>query len=1184
MTAARSDVDWDRLLEGAHPELLNTRQHRSVGDVVLLAVGTLLVVLLASRNLIGGHGTYQVLIDPGVPPGTGLLNSVCANQGTLLDSTNLGTRVLYPSSYVLCDAIRLSLFAHVPAWLIARLLEPAFLWLAAFGGSLVTWQLTDHLDLTRERRISLAIITGLIYALSPFVFDELAASHVYYLAASAAVPFMILLCRTSDRLHPGYPVLACGLLCVLALSQVQYVIFLPVILVMFGLWVGEKARFYGIAALAFAVGLIAELPWALPDVLFPPRVNLSGYFTSSDLASLSVTPGNSVRLLGYPTPFFESATNSFLPLVSAVLVLMFALAAVVWWHLSPRRRAGVGLLVGLSILYMWGGRGAPLYGTWSRAVPWALTGLLRERYSLESVVAAFIVLGVGYACSYLEVRWRWIGIGAAALFLTFGSWAFWNGHLGPYGNHRTAYPDQEKVADLVALNQQSQAGSVLTVPFGSIVKEKGWPTFGRSPFSTGGPAAVLDTEGSASGSTGSLVQNLAEVLNTAKGCATALPILQRLEVRYVVDWKYLTGDTPLDRVRVLNNLASCGFQQVLSDADAIVFVNPSIRAKPITSRYLAIGSEADPANGSIASAWRSGSVEYSSRPPVQSLFPSGSLAHLGRRNITFTPNVGGIGYIEPALLSRSGDLVGGQLGYEMKARGSISSQLTFADGAPLLATGSDPNVSGPVDTVYRGSEVILPLGSAAVGAVGHVQDTRDVSGNTPAVAGISAVAGASDSVTLRAASDEAGLPIPLPLVKPGYYRIHVPVDSSSGPRGSVELVGNGNIVLASVPLSGAGKTVLLAGEVPSDIETLFLYVYQPAGGTTTIGRMDGVASAAVRALAAIDQPTMGAFEAVHRKVLLPAPVAKPTLVQLPAITNAASQVQNIDNWQHYSLARAGIAASVVSSDLGPVLEVKDRVDSAGVPLALSGSPGDRLSVAVQFRGSDGSRVRLRVVSGALEAGSSAWKASDSRWNSIKLSTVILGGEGDPYLYLDVTSRTGHEVTVQFRSVISSLVPATQMLVSDAALTSSRTRGPTPRFRLSDRHWVYLGAAYDPFYQLSSAQVLSRLAPSADGIGNVWLIGSSPSSLSVTYLPETEFKWEVLGVLCLLALALVGLLFLALADLRKRRSSERVLPTAVPEISVLPEDPWGPRIDAPGRIPTYTPSGRPRAPANQRVGS
>jgi hypothetical protein len=179
---------------------------------------------------------------------------------------------------------------------------------------------------------------------------------------------------------------------------------------------------------------------------------------------------------------------------------------------------------------------------------------------------------------------------------------------------------------------------------------------------------------------------------------------------------------------------------------------------------------------------------------------------------------------------------------------------------------------------------------------------------------------------------------------------------------------------------------------------------------------------------------------------------------------------------------------------------------------------------------------------------------------MKLSAVVLGGEADPYLYLEVASLTTHETTVQFRSVSTAVVSPAQMLVSDASLAETPTGRSGPRLQGSDRHWVYLGTDYDRFYQLSGVKVVHRLAPSADRIGNVWLIRSSPSSLSVTYLPTTEFTWELAGVICVFALALFGLLALTIQGLRRRRQAA---PTTVPELPELPDDPWGPAISAPG---------------------
>ena len=1103
------------------------RSHR---NIFWLAIATGLIIATACRGLIAGHGTYQVLIDPGIPPDSRLLDSVCANQSTLLTSANLGTRVLYPSSYGICAAIRGALHLHVQAWLISRLMAPTLLWIAAFGGAIVCFQITESLNVSKGSRRALSIVIGSIYALSPFIFDELAASHIYFLVASAVIPFTILLLRSPEHRHPIFSIAAAGLLMALAFSQLQYTILLPILLLLFGLWIGASRRYYRLALLAYVVGLIAELPWVLADLLYPPQVDLSSYFTGPELSALSVSPLNAIRLLGYPTPFFEISSGRMLPVVSAVLAMMFGTAAISWWCLSRWRRAAVGLLIGAVLIYIWGARGAPLYGIWSQAVPTVVTGLLRERYAVLSVIAVFVLLGIASACFYLELRQRWLGLVVGMIFLLFGSWAYWNGHLSIYGTHRTTYPDQGRVAGLIAADQRLDGGSVLTVPFGSIVKEQGWPAFGRSPFSIGGPVSVLDAEGSVSGGATPLVQSLAAALDSVQGCAIARPLLNHLEVRYIVDWKYLIGDSVIDRQLVLNNLAVCGFTPVLSDTYVTVLVDANHRFQHLVrSRYLAVGSENDTLDQTVASAWQSPAVELSPGIPRGSLFPSGSISHLGDRDIDFSQSSGRTQYTEPAFLSQAGRLVGGHLLYSLDGGQMNSGPFTLADGAPVLSSGTDPNVSGPVDIVYKGTSAELPLAGAAQAAVGNIQNADNVSTMTLSSAGITATAGILGTVTITASADVAGLPIPLPVIKSAYYRIEVPIVTRSGTSGSAVLVGNGN-VLSSVPIQGDSSTVLLGAEIPSNVVDLYMYIYQPAGGSTTLGTVSGTAYTAIRSLAPIAQPSLDGFATSEATAVQSLPVQPVAPLALGVLQDAALKIQNTNNPHRTSLTNSGVTATATQGTLGPMLSVSDRIDTAGVPIEISGTPGQTITISMECRSSNAAMVRLRLVSGPQDIAATSWADAKAQWATLRLSAVILSGEANPYLYIEVAGQTGRAVTVQFRTISTSLYSPAPTLVSDAELMAT-AKGPSVLGLVKpSRQWAYLGASYDTFYRLPGSQVVLRLPPSADGIGNAWLIRSPRSSFIVTYAPETVFK----SALAIIAFALSTAVLLSLFMAVRRR--------------------------------------------------
>lgn len=1076
---------------------------------LLLLLLTATIVLVASRGLLAGHGTYQMLIDPGLPPSSRLLGSICARQDTLLTSTNLGTRVLYPSSYIFCGVVRFALWSQIPGWMISRLAGPLLLWAAAFGASILCFRYTGSHVASTSRAAILSAAVGSLYALSPFTFDELAASHIYYLVATAAIPFLlVILARRPGRIT-AFHLLTAGLLASLIFSQVQYFIILPLVLVIFGLWTGVTLQYYINGLAAFTIGILAQLPWSLPDLIYPVQITISNYFTPSDLVGLSVSPLNAIRMLGYPTPFYEITTGIMLPIVSTVLVSMFLISVISIWHLSVARRMSVGAIILLVIVYVWGARGAPFYAQWSRLLPFELTGLLRERYSLLAVISVFVVLGFASACFHVEQRYRWMGLSSAVIGLVIGAWGFWNGHLGPYGINRSTYPDQSRVSSMIASYQRTAGGSVLTIPTGSIVEERGWPAFGRSPFSLGGPATVLDSEG-ASVNVADLVGTLATTLSTIQGCRAAEPLLTELNVRYVVDWKYLVGNTKINRTLVLENLKHCGFRTVYSDVQSLVLMDSALRfPQQTSSRYITVGSQGTGSNAGLASLWNSPEINLAPNVKRARLLPIGGVAHIGTRNIDFKGGLKSLQWEEPVLDSQGGGLEGGRLLYELQENRLNAGQLVFSDGAPILHAGVDLNVSGPVNKIYLGKRVVLPLTDAAASASANLQDTSNVHGATLAESGIAAVIGNSGTVTLKASADEAGLPIRLPIHRSAYLDIAIQILSNAGTHAWAALVVNGTEDLYTTPARGAPGLLVLEGTVPANTASLYIYIYQPAGGEVTIGTISGEYFVVTSHVPVTQLAPSGFKFSRTTPYRQPLPLAT-TKLSATSLELAAANVQNVDNVDRLSLAAAGVAASVAQTPQGPILKIHDRYDSAGVGIQVIAASGDTVCGTLRHRGSSLSSARMLLILGNEVIGATNWIASEVRWSSTKLCATVPSTGANPYLYIDARSQSGHTSLVEFKDLSIEIFGPLPTIIPDARLTINYVRHSHFIVSAPSRDWVYLHTAYDKYYSLPAGLAVLRFPSSPNGLGNTWLAVHPISGTRIVYKPKVLFL-HLLGI-------------------------------------------------------------------------
>jgi len=297
-------------------------------------------------------------------------------------------------------------------------------------------------------------------------------------------------------------------------------------------------------------------------------------------------------MLGYVTPFVEVVLKQWLPIWRTLSFGIVIIASVGLGLLAPRARA-IWLIGLCALLYYEWGANAPGYQAWSSLVPWPIHGLLRERYAMSFVVLVMLtVLTYRGATELLALRLR-LGAIAIVIAVIAAVAPFLDGHLGPFGLIRERFDAATTVTDYINVHG---AGTVLTIPFGSIIKGPGWAYFGRSPFSIGGPRFVLDAEGAPSSPALPAVQALARSLPSDAALATGETpgYLRLLGVRYVVDWRQLQGDSRLDRPAVLANLVKLGARPVWSDREATLWEFPSAPIPPQAgTHYAADGLLAD---------------------------------------------------------------------------------------------------------------------------------------------------------------------------------------------------------------------------------------------------------------------------------------------------------------------------------------------------------------------------------------------------------------------------------------------------------------------------------------------------------------------------------------------------------------------------------------------------------------
>ena len=658
------------------------------------ALGSALAVLFLCRGLLVGRGGYQLYVDSALPAQTRLLAGTCGRLTGLWNSGNLGHRNLYPSEYPVCQAINGLLRIGIPGWLISRLLPVASLALAAAFMSLLLLRVGRRFPAVQDRPrtwAAIAAFLGVAYACGPYSQTELISSHFLYLIAIACIPIAIhyLISEHST----GTRAVISGLLIGLSFVQLQFVLIVPLVLAGFILLAGTW-RLLRDATFAIAIGLLTQLPWLLPLILYPERINEALYLPSGTSDKFAVAPLNAVRQLGYVTPFAETAAGHLRPSWQITLWLLPVLALLGLVMLkSTSRVVGLACLLVATTWFVAGSK-APGGSQLFRAMPGTLAGLVRERFALTFVFVFLLPLMALYALRTVPFLASRAGPAIAALVACISALPMLNGHLAQYGVQRSNFGSEASVASYI---DSHGGGTVFTVPLGSIVQGRGWLDLGRNPFSVGGPNGVVDLESSPNAAANPTIVEAANSLTgnyapsplgppAAPGRIPLRDLFLLLDVHYIVIWKNLSSDTFVSRNYVQQSLSSVGAQRVFSNDLAEVYAVDTWRTRP---PYGAVGrsqslliSPNDLVAGSndVARRWN---ALLATVPPSRVddvARQAGAIEEIPCCRLIATTRQGdAVEIVEPAILPIDGSVVGIQFDGRVPAKTS----LRLSDGTQI---------------------------------------------------------------------------------------------------------------------------------------------------------------------------------------------------------------------------------------------------------------------------------------------------------------------------------------------------------------------------------------------------------------------------------------------------------------------------------------------------------------------
>jgi len=1121
-------------------------------------LGTQLAVLFLCRGLLLGTGGYQLYVDPALPASSRLLRGICENSLSLWSSANLGHRVLYPSEYLVCGPIVGGLNAGIPAWFISRLLPVAAMMIAAAGMFTLLAKFRNTARVRSTGAVSssasaASVVASVIYACSAYSFTELVAGHFLYLISLAALPWAAWILLAWKELLPA--VLIAGLILAFAYAQIQFFLIAPVSLLLLALLL-NSARLAWRSVGSGIVGLLPHLPWIVPLIVYRPELNLSAYLLPGTDEAFSLSPWNSLRLVGYTPAFVEQTVHQWSGIWRPLSFGLVAVALVGLMGLSLRRAALVLGGIALVVYYQWGAQ-APGYRAWSALVPWPMRALLRERYALSYITLIVISLLAYVGFLHLLPRWR---IGATLLLLgglVGGVGAFADGHLGPFGSARESFGTSEYLASYV---ENNGGGPVLTVPFGSIVRGRDWAYFGRNPFSLGGPKQVLDIEGDPNAAALSIVQALADSLNSrsANDLILAREYMNLIGVRFVIDFKNLTGDTSTDRGLVRSNLQALGARLEWENADAALWKVPGKPGAEVAtgkSMFLSFGGVYPGALASSAE-WQAHLATLPSatdRVIAGLAGPAHAIVHLTKRDLEVTRLGSQLVVKEPVFLGDGAALQPMRAVYKAEVNGSA---FAFEDGAVAPQPAGTVAVDGPLDRIIGAKMLALIRPSDLLGSSTKVQDTANVDGLSLREAGIASPVVNTEygpAVALTAARDEAGLPISLPFVNGATFAASVDTLNLTGSQARVAVVSGGKRILEqALPTDKVWRHTQISFLAPTEARDAYLYIYVRGEAPTRVSQL-------------LIRNLQGTLVELHPQVVFtlklvalepvhggPAGLPQqPPLAIKAELSSVVSQVQDTRNSQKLTLAQAEIGAVIQGAANGqPVVRLWAKRDQAGLPIPLTLVSRGHYSLSVESQMLTNAAARLAVIGDGIRLLGDATLPTAPTWRTTALTFDVPVGIHDLYAYIYLDGPLSHKAEILISNLVGSVAPAP----SDVVISQDQTGVTCPNSAcdVPQSQWAFSRKGTDRWWSIEGAKS-QLLTPAADGFGDLWLVQAPPGTqAALGYLPDRLFQ-SLLGRVWLILL-ITTVAVLVYYPSRRVLGRARMLMTRASNRSIATEEP------------------------------
>lgn len=298
--------------------------------------------------------------------------------------------------------------------------------LAVWLTSLLTLAGLGMIFLLRRRGFPwiIALLAGLLYALSPTILIRLIVGFASYIWAYALMPWWLThWWHLQKTKHPRRVGLKAALLYAAATAQQQFAIMLLVVMVT-DLLIDRQDRTmrrrkqWALAA-SVCLGLIIHLPWLWLSLQQGAGTLGALNEVGSSLGLISALPHDLTRtLLGIDHHVTVPLVDQLLPQRSFLLGGMLLLILSFLGVLTRRREARLAVIVlGLSWPLALGPTGvtATLYRWLYTTLPF--TNLFREVYHWAALTALFTVIGAAYGWRWLGGKTRWQQVLAAAVMM-----------------------------------------------------------------------------------------------------------------------------------------------------------------------------------------------------------------------------------------------------------------------------------------------------------------------------------------------------------------------------------------------------------------------------------------------------------------------------------------------------------------------------------------------------------------------------------------------------------------------------------------------------------------------------------------------------------------------------------------------------------------------------------------------